>query len=72
MSTKRWVLQAWIRFGVTVRFEFEVSKNTVWCDGIQFCIRKVMIITVHHIILILHECQKETLAWLVINCCVQL
>ena len=60
MSTKRWVLQACIRFGVTVRFEFEVSKNTVWCDGIQFGIRKLMIIIVLSFISKLHECQKET------------
>ena len=57
--TNCWILSFRIGIGITKSFQFDISANTIRCDGPQFCIFKVMVFGIVCIIPPSHKCNEE-------------
>ena len=57
--TNCWILSFRIGIGITKSFQFDISANTIRCDGPQFCILKVMVFGIVCIIPPSHKCNEE-------------
>ena len=57
--TDCWILSFRIGIGITKSFQFDISANTIRCDGPQFCILKVMVFGIVCIIPPSHKCNEE-------------
>ena len=57
--TDCWILSFRIGIGITKSFQFDISANTIRCDGPQFGILKVMVFGIVCIIPPSHKCNEE-------------